>query len=651
MANNEINAQTPDFDYEAVKAQFFQSYKSNEDTYYSISREEYNKLVQKISDKTTTFESELYEVCEKDGTKYLMKKRKSKKSPIIKYMCREDYFDAIYKCHITYNHLDAELLPAVLKAKYSGFAIPITYINLVIDCCNVCKLTQIDKSKDDTNRNDDTKSKDDQKRKNHTKSVTVQQTIKKLNDKSSSKVNEMVYIHVQDMKSDTDGNFKYLLICKDTHSTFVWLRPLMDKCSFEIATEIAKIFLSFGAPQKLLVNPLEYEFYEEVLNNLKKLCEDCDVVLERSWPQTIWCNAIVNEILNWTTITGSTRWSIGCHIVQLQLNQKTQKYLPRPFKSPYHCMFRDFSKESDNHNQDNQSEKESGERVLQTISLIGDDDDDDDDDQQIPRDQQQISKENTNNPTHIISNMNVAASQQYPNLQGINAPHIVKNMVVAASQQHPNLQAINASHIINNMDQRPITCLLQPASQQYLNLQGINAPHIVNNVNVAAGINVSHLVSNIVVAASQQHPNLQGINAQVVKEIRPATEVRINKSATATTHVDVSPNNQDQQHPNLQGKNSQLVKQARPETEVPIMRSATAATPMEVSEINNQDQQGKNSTEKSICNVCHTLIFKFFSCNACSQPAHLYCMAQSKPVPGLDRANVTTLVCFKCLGI
>uniref|UniRef100_A0A2A4J3Z4 Post-SET domain-containing protein n=1 Tax=Heliothis virescens TaxID=7102 RepID=A0A2A4J3Z4_HELVI len=122
----------------------------------------------------------------------------------------------------------------------------------------------------------------------------------------------------------------------DDATKFLNLRPLKTNEASEILIELMKIFLTFGAPTILQVDN-RHEFAEKLKEEVTALWPECRVVHKNTLAKGN--NKEVEELLHsWMLQNNSTRWSVGCFVVQFETNDSVHKALGKsPYKSLFGC--------------------------------------------------------------------------------------------------------------------------------------------------------------------------------------------------------------------------------------------------------------------------------------------------------------------------
>ena len=138
-----------------------------------------------------------------------------------------------------------------------------------------------------------------------------------------------------------DGEFKYILTFINHFSKFCVLRPLTSKRAEEVANTLLPIFLTFGAPV-ILHSDNGREFVNVVISELSTLWPELKLVTGRPrHPQSQGAverlNGVIQDKLKiWMHENKSSRWSVGVHFVQWQINISEHETIKT---SPFKVMF------------------------------------------------------------------------------------------------------------------------------------------------------------------------------------------------------------------------------------------------------------------------------------------------------------------------
>ena len=77
-------------------------------------------------------------------------------------------------------------------------------------------------------------------------------------------------IDLVDMRSQPDGEFKWILHARDHFTKFSWLYPMKTKMAAKVADHLITQFCVFGPP-RILQSDNGKEFTAQVINNLSLL--------------------------------------------------------------------------------------------------------------------------------------------------------------------------------------------------------------------------------------------------------------------------------------------------------------------------------------------------------------------------------------------
>lgn len=248
-----------------------------------------------------------YDIMTEGDKEYLIIKKKKPDCPTIIVVPVEEYFDILFDIHTTNNHCGRDKMLKFVKNKYY---IQKKAIEMFLILCPTCG----------------------KKRKQ----------IKKPNSKSVVPSKNPIggIFGLIDFQSSQDGNYKFLLNYQDFLTKFIQLRPLITIQANEIASELLKIFLAFGAPA-VLQSDISCESANSILKEIYKLWPQCGIEGishdEQSSDSIEPLNQeIKNMLSNWLRDNSSTNWSLGCYFVQYQKNTSFNTIIG---KSPYGALF------------------------------------------------------------------------------------------------------------------------------------------------------------------------------------------------------------------------------------------------------------------------------------------------------------------------
>ena len=83
----------------------------------------------------------------------------------------------------------------------------------------------------------------------------------------SSELNSRCQDDLIDLQSNSDGEYKFIMVYQDYLTKFVQLRPLKTKRAEEVAHYVLRIFLTFGA-LAILQSDYGREFSNQVISEL-----------------------------------------------------------------------------------------------------------------------------------------------------------------------------------------------------------------------------------------------------------------------------------------------------------------------------------------------------------------------------------------------
>lgn len=250
-----------------------------------------------------------YDIMETADEEYLIFKKKCVDDPTIRIIPVEKYFEILKEVHKTVGHGGRLKMIQHIKNR---LYIPKKPIELFVDLCSVCE----------------------KKRAVPRKGIVTQPIV-------SKDFNTRGQVDLIDLQSAPDGEFKWLMNYQDHATKFLHLRPLKSKKAAEVAMELLKIFLEFGAPF-ILQSDNGREFTAHVIEELVSMWPECKIIHgSPRRPQTQGSversNQDVENMLRcWMQDNKSTNWSIGCFFVQFYKNSSYHRIIGR---SPYRALF------------------------------------------------------------------------------------------------------------------------------------------------------------------------------------------------------------------------------------------------------------------------------------------------------------------------
>ena len=243
-----------------------------------------------------------YDTMEVGEKRVLIKKRKSNEDPVVVIIPVEEYFDTLLQYHRATGHGGRDKMLFALKNK---FYIPRPAVEMFVSLCRMCNT---------------------KKSQQHRNIVVRPITTKDFNLRGQ--------VDLIDFQSTPCGEYKWLMNYQDHATKFCNLRPLKTKRAAEVALELLKVFLDFGAPH-ILQNDNGREFTAGVIQELSAMQPDCKIVHgiprhPQSQGSVERCNQDVENMLRaWMNDNGSTDWVIGCRFVQWQKNGSKHRVIRR----------------------------------------------------------------------------------------------------------------------------------------------------------------------------------------------------------------------------------------------------------------------------------------------------------------------------------
>ncbi|XP_055924454.1 KRAB-A domain-containing protein 2-like [Argiope bruennichi] len=157
----------------------------------------------------------------------------------------------------------------------------------------------------------------------------------------SSELNSRCQVDLIDLQSNSDGEYKFIMVYQDHLTKFVQLRPLKTKRAEEVAYHVLPIFLTFGAPA-ILQSDNGREFSNQVISEICAMWKDVKIVhgkLRHSQTQGSVERAnqdIQNMLTAWMNDNNTNKWSEGLPFVQFAKNTTYREGIRQ---SPYEAMF------------------------------------------------------------------------------------------------------------------------------------------------------------------------------------------------------------------------------------------------------------------------------------------------------------------------
>ncbi|XP_053309752.1 KRAB-A domain-containing protein 2-like [Spea bombifrons] len=157
----------------------------------------------------------------------------------------------------------------------------------------------------------------------------------------SSELNSRCQVDLIDLQSNSDGEYKFIMVYQDHLTKFVQLRPLKTKRAEEVAHHVLSIFLTFGAPA-ILQSDNGREFSNQVISELCAMWKDVKIVHgkprhSQTQGSVERANQDIQNMLSaWMNDNDTNKWSDGLPFVQFAKNTTYHEGIRQ---SPYEAMF------------------------------------------------------------------------------------------------------------------------------------------------------------------------------------------------------------------------------------------------------------------------------------------------------------------------
>ena len=161
------------------------------------------------------------------------------RSSIKYYVQKEDIFDVIHDVHLAIRHGGRNQMIKETQTKYKNITtgIIMLYLSLCVPCLKKSKVPK--------------------------KGLVIQPMI-------FSEINSRVQVDLADMKSQADGDVKWILVYQDHLTKSVQLGPVTSKRAPEIAYQLLDIFSIFGAAS-ILQSDNGRKFVNSVITELSPM--------------------------------------------------------------------------------------------------------------------------------------------------------------------------------------------------------------------------------------------------------------------------------------------------------------------------------------------------------------------------------------------
>ncbi|KAL1516546.1 hypothetical protein ABEB36_000452 [Hypothenemus hampei] len=279
-----------------------------------LSKEKYCALIEevknaKLSNKKSSRMHWLlkhYDVLSVKDSEKLIVPLNNKSVNVIYYVHDDELFNILQDIHTSTGHGGRDRMMKKTTEKYKN--IVRTEISLYINLCAPCQM----------------------KEKREKKSILSKPEV--FND-----FNSRCQIDLIDYQSQTDGNYKFVLVYQDYLTKFIILRPLQTKRAEEIAYHLMDIFAIFGAPA-ILQSDNGREFCNEIIGELRSLWPQIKLV--HGNPNQISAESAKQDVQNmlntWLLENETNNWSLGLKFIQFMKNISLHSSIKRP---PYEAMF------------------------------------------------------------------------------------------------------------------------------------------------------------------------------------------------------------------------------------------------------------------------------------------------------------------------
>lgn len=243
------------------------------------------------------------------GKERLAFKRKNDTENIVEVVPVEEYFEILTKVHENTGHGKRDKMIASLKDE---FYIPRPYVEQFLTLCETCASAV-----------------------SFPRKGIVTKPIVSTDYLSRGQAD------LVDFRKTPDGEYKWLLVYQDHFTKFVSLRPLKNKEAYGVAVELFKIFADKGAPI-ILQTDNGREFTAEVVRHIMSIFPSTKLINGRPrHPQTQGSveranQDVENMLRSWLKDNNTTKWSIGCFVVQSRKNDSHHRTIGR---TPFRALF------------------------------------------------------------------------------------------------------------------------------------------------------------------------------------------------------------------------------------------------------------------------------------------------------------------------
>ena len=250
-----------------------------------------------------------YGTMEVDGRTLLVKKVSRDSDPVIVIPPAEEYFEILLEIHRSTGHGGRDRMLFALKNR---FYITVHAINIFLNLCKICNTKKTQK---------------------HPNLVVRPLTSDDFNSRGQ--------VDLIDFQSTPFQDYKWVMAYQDHLTKYCHLRPLKSKEVAEVASELWKIFIDFGAPF-ILQSDNGREFVAKIIEELARMWPQLKLVHGRPRHPKLQgsverCNQDVELMLQaWLQDNNTSDWVTACRFVQWQKNTSKHRVIGR---SPYCALF------------------------------------------------------------------------------------------------------------------------------------------------------------------------------------------------------------------------------------------------------------------------------------------------------------------------
>lgn len=241
-----------------------------------------------------------YDILRIGDSSSVILKRKDETQPIKYMVCVEDYYDKLLEAHIQTGHGGRDKMLYYIRDKYR---ISKNACEVFASCCHTC---------------------------NRKKALPKRGVVVK--PITTDGFNIRAQVDLIDLQSTPDGEYKWLLNLQDHATKFCHLRPLKSKHAASVAEVLFIIFLTWGCPM-ILQSDNGREFVAAIIFALLAQWPHCKMIHGRPrHPQSQGSversnQDVENMLRAWMVDNNSKKWTEGCYIVQVIIQNILLFYL------------------------------------------------------------------------------------------------------------------------------------------------------------------------------------------------------------------------------------------------------------------------------------------------------------------------------------